>query len=382
MSSSKKQRILQYVAYAPPHIGWYETHLTQWAEQWVKEGYGECLVATYSVWQPEGVSEYSEKNYRVIVIPAFEIITNFPFPKFRTKEYRQAHKTMKEFNPDIVVTRTRFFLSSLFGWLRARWHRKQRVHIEHGSEYVKLATPRKSACAWLYDQTIGRIVLRTADLVLGVSTGAERFVHRFTSRVVPVIHRGMDFNPQPWIRNVLKEIVHIGFVGRIVSLKWLDIFLRSCANIREWWKTNFMVTIIGDGDERSRLEQLAKELTLTEYVAFVWFKSKQELETERYPRFDIMINPSYQEWLPTSVLEGLFAQCVVVATNVGGTNEITDKEDLLLSPAGDQTAFTENLLYALEHYPELQWRSQARVIKKFSWSSNIEAVARVFEKHL
>jgi len=44
----------------------------------------------------------------------------------------------------------------------------------------------------------------------------------------------------------------------------------------------------------------------------------------------ILINPSYQEGLPTTVIEGLLTKSVVIATDVGGTREISEEEDLLL----------------------------------------------------
>lgn len=40
------------------------------------------------------------------------------------------------------------------------------------------------------------------------------------------------------------------------------------------------------------------------------------------PSFHIFVNPSFQEGLPTTVIEALIAGCQVIATDVGGTREI------------------------------------------------------------
>ena len=48
------------------------------------------------------------------------------------------------------------------------------------------------------------------------------------------------------------------------------------------------------------------------------------------PHIDVFVNPSLQEGLPTTVIESLFAQCITVATDVGGTKEITDREDFIV----------------------------------------------------
>ncbi|MBQ7074752.1 hypothetical protein IJM86_07070 [bacterium] len=48
----------------------------------------------------------------MLVIPAFDIIPNYPVPKFWTKQYRNIIKKVKNRNPDVIQTHTRFFLAT------------------------------------------------------------------------------------------------------------------------------------------------------------------------------------------------------------------------------------------------------------------------------
>ena len=70
------------------------------------------------------------------------------------------------------------------------------------------------------------------------------------------------------------------------------------------------------------------------------------LNTER--NLDVFINPSYQEGLPTTVVEALLAQSIVVATEVGGTREISDQKDLILVQPGEVEGIKAGILEAFE----------------------------------
>lgn len=84
-----------------------------------------------------------------------------------------------------------------------------------------------------------------------------------------------------------------------------------------------------------------------------------------FHRMDIVVNPSYQEGLPTTVVEAILAQCVVVATDVGGTREITNQDDLILIPAGDEQACARALVEALDQYQHLAGLSTQEVYDRF-----------------
>ena len=90
------------------------------------------------------------------------------------------------------------------------------------------------------------------------------------------------------------------------------------------------------------------------------------------PATDILVNPSHQEGLPTTVLEGLLSGCVVVATDVGGTKEISDKDDLILVKSGEVKDLQKALEYALQNHKKLSGLSYVSVKKKFDWTKNVE----------
>jgi hypothetical protein len=187
---------------------------------------------------------------------------------------------------------------------------------------------------------------------------------------IDVFYRGVKapkFNwPKSWK-------IKLAFIWRLVALKWID-------NLIEWLQMiksednqkidlkNLELVIIWDWEEMNRLRKLAKWLN----VKFLWFKDRDFIIDFLQKNNVIVINPSFQEWLPTIVIEWLLTWNIVVASDVWGTKEISDKEDLILFEAGNNKDLKEKLVYALENFHNLAGLSKESVGKKFSWDGNIE----------
>lgn len=193
MSINKTVKVVQFLPYFPPHKGGLETVAEEWGKWYVKAGCGNVLNATFSVGQEEGVLEYERDGYRVVVIPAFDLISNFPVPKFWTKGFWGALRIVREFDPDVVQTHTRFFLSSFLGGVCAKAWKKRWSHVEHGSDYVRLSARWKNALAYLYDRLFGKWVVVSADFVVPISKACDDFVRKeFKDRTTHIIYRGID----------------------------------------------------------------------------------------------------------------------------------------------------------------------------------------------
>ncbi|MFA7717367.1 MAG: glycosyltransferase family 4 protein [Candidatus Absconditabacterales bacterium] len=404
----EKIHVIKFVPYFPPHKGGLESHVQERSKWRVKKGYGELINVTTPMAQKgimnneQGIMSEGEyifyKNtkigyrvdgYQVVVLDAFDLIPVFPFPKFWTKKFwttiSYLRGQIKQYGKKhtLIHTHTRFFLTSLVGGIFAKCNGVKWIHMEHGSDYVKLASKCKSMIAYLYDQTIGRYVFRCSDMVIGISAGCQRFANKFTNKKIPVIHRGMEFkgmnNEQGTMNNDggLGNIV-IGFVGRVVKLKGLDLLIEAFHNLRKQYK-NLTLEIVGDGDQLDELCSKVQNLGLQNQISFLGFKDKSYIANEFLPHVDIVVNPSYQEGLPTSVLEGLLSTCVVVATNVGGTPEISDQKDLILVEKGDISSLQKGLEYAIQNHEKLKGLSYGQVKERFDWNKSIEKYYEVYK---
>lgn len=211
--------IIQFLPYFPPHKGGLEDVAEWMSSSYVQAGYGEVLSVVFSVGQEQEYGSYEKDGYRVIILPAFDLVKNFPFPAFWRKEFWSAFREIRQFDAQIIQTHTRFFLSSLIGGIYAKWHQKKWLHIEHGSGYVVSDKWIVTLFSKLFDKTIGLWILSRADSVITISEACKRFVQsEFVNRDVLVIYRGMNIPEVKRIPSTDGKI-RLTFVGRLVHLK-------------------------------------------------------------------------------------------------------------------------------------------------------------------
>ncbi len=97
------------------------------------------------------------------------------------------------------------------------------------------------------------------------------------------------------------------------------------------------LTLVGDGAERPRLQQLAADLRL-DHVRFVGRVAPADI-WRYYADADIYLQTPNIDNMPSSVLEAFASGCAVVSTNAGGVPAIlTHDAHGLLVPCGDHAA--------------------------------------------
>lgn len=140
-----------------------------------------------------------------------------------------------------------------------------------------------------------------------------------------------------------------GVVARLVPVKQHETLLRALALLDD----SYHAVLVGDGQERRNLEQLATDLGLTNRVHFAGELREAE---NLHAYFDASVLCSSSEGSPNSIIEALAATRPVVATPVGGVGDlIRDGETGLLSPVG-RPDLLAHALQALRHNEALRAR--------------------------
>ncbi|MGH1489343.1 MAG: glycosyltransferase [Acidimicrobiales bacterium] len=138
---------------------------------------------------------------------------------------------------------------------------------------------------------------------------------------IHIVHCGID-------PATLTPVNHQGqakmlmFVGRVVEQKGLGILFDSLERLASE-APDLQLTVVGDGPDRKKLEQRAKDRGLGDRVHFVGSKSQAEV-AELLRTADIFVLPSYAEGVPVVVMEALGTGLPVVASFVGGMAELVD----------------------------------------------------------
>lgn len=114
----------------------------------------------------------------------------------------------------------------------------------------------------------------------------------------------------------------IGSIGRLDYSKNYQFLIKIFPQILKINK-NAICIIIGDGNEIVNLKNLIKKYNLKEKI----FLTGEIKNANKYLKaFDIFILPSKYEGLSISLIEALFAQIPILASGVGGNQEIIDKK--------------------------------------------------------
>ena len=368
-------KVAQFLPYFPPHKWGVETVAEEFSKYFVGENCWEVLNIVFSPGQ-ESFSPYCKDGYKVLIMPAFDIISNYPFPKFWKKQFWSVLSEVKQRNPDIIQTHTRFFLSTFIGGICAKLWKKKWVHVEHGSGLVKGLVWWKAFFANVYDYTLGKICFSSADQIVAISQGNIPFIKKFSKTPIEVIYRGLDF-PEIKRKKQRSDVISLGFIGRLVKLKGVDLLISAFADLIDEYP-HLYLQIIGDGEERQNLEKQVKNLNIQDKVSFLGYQDKNTLQNQILPSLDIFINPSLQEGLPTTVIEALLAQCVVVATDVWGTREISHKADLILVEQNAKTNLKNWIKKAIQTFDTVSGLSEQSVRVKFDGRYGVELYAKIY----
>ena len=129
--------------------------------------------------------------------------------------------------------------------------------------------------------------------------------------------------------------VVVGWVGRLIPIKGADVFLQAVGQLTALPLT---ISVIGDGSERARLEEIARTVGLSDRVRF----HGTVADAARYmSAFDVFVLSSRSEGTPVTLLEAIAAKVPVVATSVGGVPDVVGSAEAMLVPPEDPHALAE-----------------------------------------
>lgn len=364
-------KIIQFVPSFLPFIGGLQLYADGFAQALVKEG-NDVLIVTFQAGQNRlGISH--RFGYNVYVLPSVDLVYNFPFPAFWKKDFWKGLAYIRDFHAKRYISHTRFFVSAFLCGILAKKNGVIWTHIEHGTDFVQHGSVLVQTCAKLYDWTFGRWVFNYADDIIGVSEWVKGFVSDFSDRSISVQYRGFE-----WFGKITPNTLgDIGFIGRITRSKGVFELVEGFGKyIQESWDNRKKLLIAWEGPDTELLVQKVQELGISEQVIFLGKITPESVYERFYSKISILVNPSYTEWLPTTVIEALLAKCVVIASDVGGTREISSKPDCsLIQPKSVSDIIT--CLYTLfenDSFRSLQGSSFEDVKRKFSWDSLIQSV--------
>lgn len=291
----------------------------------------------------------------------------------------------KKYRPAVVHTH----LGGLsYTWTLSMIHRTPvRIHTIHNVAFQEMGggvSRRVRVMAFRY--RIGGVVpVAIAEEV------ARTFEQLYGYKNPPLIPNGIpvsDYAPNLTKRtqfrlahDVEPDATVIVHVGRFSEQKNHPLLLRAFACVQS--KAPLHLWLVGDGELRPAMEQLARELGIASHVRFWGVRSDV---ADVLNAADIFTLPSKYEGNPMSVMEAMAAGLPVVATAVGGVPELIEEGvSGFLTPNENVDALAtalQRLVDNVELRKQMGEAASRRACEKFDIRHTMRAYEALYEQCL
>jgi glycosyltransferase involved in cell wall biosynthesis len=227
-----------------------------------------------------------------------------------------------------------------------------------------------------------RRVLRDAISVTAPASGLQELSEKCDRIPVSVIPNGINTSfYRPGKQRDMTEIVLLS-VGRLHPQKSPIRILEIVRTIRETGGLPARAVVIGDGPERSRVEQYVREHQLSAVVRFTGWLDREEVALA-YRSATFLVQLSTYEGLSNVILEALASGLPVVASRIPGNLDLVlDQENGLLFSIDESCEVIAAEIVRL-------WKSPARwqrmsdaarmsVTAKYDWQVIAASYERLF----
>ena len=165
-------------------------------------------------------------------------------------------------------------------------------------------------------------------------------------------------------------------LGRLHPNKAIDILLKAAKLIPDLW-----VWIAGEGEQRSELEKLARDLGISERIKFLGWRTDR---SALYKAADVCVYPSRQEPFGNVVVEAWAYGTPLVATDsTGPAWLVRDGKDAILTPVDDVEALAggiSSLISDSSLAAKLVENGHRRISESFSEEAIVGQYLNLFDR--
>lgn len=221
------------------------------------------------------------------------------------------------------------------------------IVTEHYSVFLSSSSGQQN----IYDSFLTKMIVKHASHVTVVSnTLRDAMLNqglKNTYHIIPnVVDTVSSIRTMPQ-EHEKKRILHVSQLDD--SIKNVSALIKAMAHIISI-RDDCELHIVGDGPDRDKLENLAKQLTIhNRYVFFHGLKSKKEVQGFMEWASFFVLNSRF-ETFSAATLESIACGTPVIATKCGGPEEFVTPECGLLIEKDNQKELEAAILHMLDSY--------------------------------
>lgn len=231
--------------------------------------------------------------------------------------------------------------------------------------------------------------INNSDSVTAVSESLKQdtLVHFKINREIDVVPNFIDFDrfnkkPRDHFKTAIapageKLLVHTSNFRKVKRVEdVVEVFAKVFPSIPS------KLLLIGDGPERSNIEQKCRELSMCDHIIFM---GKQEAVEEILSVCDLFILPSEKESFGLSALEAMACEVPVISSNTGGLPEVNiHGKTGFMAEVGDTDQMAKYALELLIDEAKLNQFKEAALqqAELFALSKVLEKYTVIYNRHL
>ncbi len=186
-------------------------------------------------------------------------------------------------------------------------------------------------------------------------------------------------------RRPSQPTLNIGYVGRLVPEKGIDLLLEAAAKLKGPWQ----MKILGSGPDRSRLEKMAQWLGLgNNRISF-----DEQIPSTHIPNYlsglDALVLPSltqsnWKEQFGRVLIEAMACEVIAVGARSGAIPEVIDKAGLLFDEGNveDLAAQLQRLIDDVPLRESLRQAGRQRVLNNYTHAAIAQHTVEVYKQIL
>lgn len=297
-----------------------------------------------------------ELSIKPIIIPEMRRSINY---NQDLVAYYKLKEIIHRFKPDIIHTHASK-AGSLGRWAAYRCNVPVVIHTFHGHVFHSYFGPAKTSLV----KSVERSLAKISNSIVAISEKQKNELcneHKIApEEKISVIPLGFDlakFQENKEAKreqfrseyNLAPEEIAVGIIGRLVPIKNHSMFIDAIHHLKKQSNLALRFFIIGDGESRADIEAYAKlkgvdftckkgEKALLTFTS--WIKEIDSVNAG----MDIITLCSLNEGTPVSLIEAQASGTPIVATNVGGIEDVVLSGKTALLTNNNSQDFAEKIL--------------------------------------
>lgn len=356
--------ILQVAPYFPPYLGGQEKHVSLLTSNLRDKGH-EVKVLT-SDYPPDETAQDREDLYR---LPVLTRVLRNPIVSPR-KEIIELFRWA-----DVVHTHNTHASLSNIAALVGRYVETPMVLTCHGQ--FSFRNPVVDFIESLYTRSLGAATLQEMDRVVALSPADRDYLISLgvAPAAIDIIPNAIE-TPQLPPDSLVEKFqdrynLHgrevILFIGPLLRRKSPETLIRAMPAIKKN-HPNVVAVFVGDGEYLRTAKAKAQSLGLEDVVEFTGYLSEKKL-LAAYRSGSILAFPSVSEGLPTTIMEGMFHELPVVATDLEPIRNWFEDYALLVDSEPDAFAGAISHLLSNDDLAERMGREGGEYVRRrFTWN--------------